>query len=228
MNKIRSTFVGVLVALMANASFAEGVMNLITLNTNDPAGYAAWAKKSAAKLVEANDSMAMGLCSPTSGAQVIGDHYLWTFFESQEKAWSSDPNNPVVRAEVAKLDVDRTIRTWDNWRIVRPAAVTESGYYYNMYVETDDVAGYLADLEGMIAEMDKRDYGVTMQVFVGDTGETVGTVMISLGAADGATLGRALDARTESWFTDVVAGFSAQRQIVHGFSMTCETYAMAG
>ena len=24
------------------------------------------------------------------------------------------------------------------------------------------------------------------------------------------------------------AGFSAQRQIVHGFSMTCETYAMAG
>ena len=66
-----------------------------------------------------------------------------------------------------------------------------------MYVETDDVAGYLADLEGMIAEMDKRDYGVTMQVFVGDTGETVGTVMISLGAADGATLGRALDARTE-------------------------------
>ena len=59
MNKIRSTFVGVLLALMANASFAEGVMNLITLNTNDPAGYAAWAKKSAPKLVEANDSMAV-------------------------------------------------------------------------------------------------------------------------------------------------------------------------
>ena len=33
MNKIRSTFVGVLLALMANASFAEGVMNLITLGT---------------------------------------------------------------------------------------------------------------------------------------------------------------------------------------------------
>ena len=98
MNKIRSVFVGVLLALMANASFAEGVMNLITLNTNDPAGYAAWVKESASKIVEANDSMAMGLCSPTSGAQVIGDHYLWTFFESQEKAWSSDPMNPVVRA----------------------------------------------------------------------------------------------------------------------------------
>ena len=180
---------------MANVAFAEGVMNLITVNTNDPAGYAAWAKKSAPTFVEANGAMAMGLCSPTSGAQVIGDHYLWSFFESQEKAWSSDPMNPVVRAEVAKLDVERTVRTWDNWRIVRPAAITESGHYYNMYVETDDVAGYVAGLERMIAEMDKRGYGVSMQIFVGDTGTTVGTVMISLGAADAATLGRAMDAR---------------------------------
>ena len=228
MNKIRSTFAGVMLTLIANASFAEGVMNLITLNTNDPAGYAAWAKESAPKIVEANDAMAMGLCSPTSGAQVMGDHYLWSFFESQEKAWASDPMNPVVRGEVAKLDVDRTIRTWDNWRIVRPAETTESGHYYNMYVETDDVAGYLAGLDSMIAEMDKRGFGVTMQVFIGDTGETVGTVMISLGASDAATLGRAMDARTEGWFTEIVSGFSAQRKMVHGFSMTCDTYAMAG
>ncbi len=69
---------------MANVAFAEGVMNLITVNTNDPAGYAAWAKKSAPTLVEANDAMAMGLCSPTSGAQVIGDHYLWSFFDPGE------------------------------------------------------------------------------------------------------------------------------------------------
>ena len=228
MNKLRSTFVGVLLALMANVALAEGVMNLITVNTNDPAGYAAWAKKSAPTLVEANGAMAMGLCSPTSGAQVIGDHYLWSFFESQEKAWSSDPMNPVVRAEVAKLDVERTVRTWDNWRIVRPAAITESGHYYNMYVETDDVAGYVAGLERMIAEMDKRGYGVSMQIFVGDTGTTVGTVMISLGAADAATLGRAMDARTEGWFTNIVSSFAAQRKMVHGFSMTCDTYATAG
>ena len=48
---------------------AEPVMNLITINTNDPAGYSAWAKGSAKALVKANNAMAMGLCSPTSGAQ---------------------------------------------------------------------------------------------------------------------------------------------------------------
>ena len=76
MNKTRSTFVGVLLALMANASFAEGD-EPATLNTNDPAGYAAWAKKSAPKLVEANDSMAMGLCSPTQSSG-HWTHELWT------------------------------------------------------------------------------------------------------------------------------------------------------
>ncbi len=132
---------------MANVAFAEGVMNLITVNTNDPAGYAAWAKKSAHTLVEANGAMAMGLCSPTSGAQVIGDHYLWSFFESQEKAWSSNPMNPVVRAGVAKLDVERTVRTWDNWRIVRPAAITESGFAVGNEISMADFAiFYIVDI----------------------------------------------------------------------------------
>ena len=49
---------------------AEPVMNLITINTNDPAGYAAWAKSSAPTLIKANNAMAMGLCSPTSAATV--------------------------------------------------------------------------------------------------------------------------------------------------------------
>ena len=228
MKKLRVSLIGMFLALFANASHSEGVMNLVTLNTDDPAGYAAWAKGSASALVKINDSMAMGLCSPTSGAEVIGDHYLWTFFESQEKAWQADPMDPAQRAEVAKIDVDRTIRTWDNWRIVRAAEITESGHYYNIYVETADLGSYLAGLDTLMAEMDKRGLGVTMQVFVGDTGATVGTVMVSLGAENAATLGRAMDARTEDWYQKIVAGFAGQREMVHAFSMTCQTFAMAG
>ena len=76
---------------------AEPVMTLITVNTADPAGYAGWAKSNAEKLSKANGAMAMGLCSPTSGAQKMGDHYLWSFFGSQEAAWSADPMNPIQR-----------------------------------------------------------------------------------------------------------------------------------
>jgi len=206
---------------------AEPVMNLITINTNDPAGYAAWAKSSAPTLIEANNAMAMGLCSPTSGAQEMGDHYLWTFFDSQVTVWSNDPMNPTVAAEVAKMDVERRIRMWDNWRIVRAAEVSEKGYYYNLYVKTDNPGGYIAALDRVYAEMQERGYDLTMQIFMGDTGETAGMVMVSLGSSDRAEVGRMMDARSEGWFQQALAGLDGTREIVHGFSLMCETYAMA-
>ncbi len=62
-------------------SQAEPVMNLITLNTQDAAGYAQWAKRSAPIIAKANGAMAMGLCSPMAGAEVMGDHFLWRFWD---------------------------------------------------------------------------------------------------------------------------------------------------
>ena len=44
----------------------------------------------------------------------MGDHYLWTFFDSQAKVWASDLMNPEVAADVAKMDVDREVRMWDS------------------------------------------------------------------------------------------------------------------
>lgn len=227
MKKLTTIASGILMALMANATIAEPVMNLITVNTKNAAAYAGWVKDSAPAIIEANSAMAMGLCSPTSGAQEAGDHYLWSLFDSQETAWQGSPSNPVVQREVAKMDFERTIRTRDNWRMVRVAETLEQGHYYNMYVETNAPGSYLAGLDALKAEMDKRGLGISMQVFIGDTGETAGTVMISLGAEDPAVLGRAMDARSEPWFTNIVSSFEAERTLVHGFSMTCQTYATA-
>ena len=104
MNLIKN-IVGSLVLVACAASQAEPVMTLITVNTAEPAAYSAWAKKNAAAISKANGAMAMGLCSPTSGAQKMGDHYLWSFFDSQTSVWSSDPMNPVVRDAVANMNV---------------------------------------------------------------------------------------------------------------------------
>ena len=206
---------------------AEPVMNLITINTNDPAGYSAWAKGSAKALVKANNAMAMGLCSPTSGAQKMGDHYLWTFFDSQATVWANDPMNPGVAAEVAKMDVDREVRMWDNWRIVRAAEVSEKGYYYNLHVKTDNPGGYMAALDNLYSEMQERGHDVSMQIFMGDTGETAGLLMVSLGSSDRAAMGRMMDARAEGWFQKAVSNLDGKREIIYGFSLVCETYAVA-
>ena len=219
MNNLRKLFGIYLFGSLMAAANAEPVMNLITVNTNNAAGYAAWAKSSAPALVKANNAMAMGLCTPTSGAEMMGDLYLWSFFDSQETVYKTDPMNPAVQAEVAKMKVDRTIREWDTWRIVRAAEATERGYYYNVRVKTNNMSGYLAGLDAMYAEMQKRNMGVSMQVFVGDTGSNTGIAMVSMGSADGAALGRALDARTESWYRDLVSQFEGQRDLEHGFSL---------
>ena len=227
MRELRKVFGFAFVSVLMTTASAEPVMNLITVNTNDAAGYSAWARASAPALVEANNAMAMGLCMPTSGAEVMGDLYLWSFFDSQESAYKTDPMNPAVQAEVAKMDVDRSIREWDNWRIVRAAETTERGYYYNVRVKTNNMSAYLAGLDAMYAEMQKREMGVTMQVFVADTGVNTGIVMVSTGSPDGASLGRALDARTESWYANAISNFEGHRELEHGISLICETYAVA-
>jgi len=40
-------------------------------------------------------------------------------------------------------------------------------------------------------------------------------------------VGRMLDTRTEDWFTDIISGLEGKREMVHGFSLVCETFYAA-
>ena len=162
--KITGKSLAVLVSVFCLTARAEPVMTLITVNTPDPAGYATWARSNAEDISKANGAVAMGLCSPTTGAEQMGDHYLWSFFPSQQAVWSSDPRNPIVQKAVASMNVERTVRTWDNWRIVRAAETSEKGYYYNLYVKTDNPSAYVAALDELHAGMRERGFDVSMQV----------------------------------------------------------------
>ena len=63
---------------------------------------------------------------------------------------------PTVQKAVASMNVERTVRTWDNWRIVRAAETSEKGYYYNLYVRTDNPSAYVAALDELHAGMRER------------------------------------------------------------------------
>ena len=204
---------------------AEPVMNLITINTADGAGYAAWAKGSAEAISKSNNAMAMGLCSPTAGAEQPGDHYLWSFFDSQVTAWSTSSQNPTIREEVAKMSVKRTIKEWDTWRILRAAPTnSDGGYFWNIVVKAENAASYLNALDNLTVAMKENGHDVTMQVFMADTGRWAGLFMVSLSASDGAILGAAMDDRTEPWFTEILTSLEGSREYVHGFALQCETY----
>ena len=217
-----------LVMGMASLSWAEPVMNLITVNPQDPVGYANWARASSPAIAKSNNAMAMGLCVPRAGAEVMGDVFLWSFFDSQTTAWKVSPMNPVTVAEVAKMDVDRTIRYWDNWRMVREGAeLWPKSYLWNVVVKTRDVSGYLSAVDNLMAEMKNNGLGdIVLQAFVADTGKWSGMVMVSMSAKSAERLGNALDARTQPWFAKALSDFGGIREYHHSWALDCEAYYM--
>ena len=58
--KIFGKVSAVLVSVFCLTARAEPVMTLITVNTPDPAGYAAWARSNAEDISKANGAVAMG------------------------------------------------------------------------------------------------------------------------------------------------------------------------
>ena len=203
---------------------AEPVMNLVTINTQDGTGYAAWARGSAEAISKSNNAMAMGLCSPIAGAEQMGDHYLFSFFDSQKTAWATNSQNPTMAKELAKLKVKRTVKEWDNWRILRASPdIADSGYYWNIVVKAENAKSYLNTLDKLTAALKANGHDVSMQVFMADTGRRAGQFMVSLGSPNGAALGAAMDDRTQPWFAEVLSELEGAREYLHGFGMRCET-----
>ncbi len=216
---------GALALSFTVVTHAEPVMNLITLNTPDSAGYANWLKGSAKAIGKSNNAMTMGLCTPMAGAEQMGDHYLFSFFDSQKTAWTNSTQNPTMQKEVAKLKVNRTIKEWDNWRILRAApSNSDSGFFWNIIVKTDNPGSYLVALDNLSAALKDNGHEVSMQVFVADTGRRAGHFMVSLGSPDRTVVGAAMDDRTKPWFTQVLSDLEGEREYVHGFAMRCDTY----
>ena len=200
-------------------------MTLITVNTDNPAGYIEWARASSETLGEANGASGVGICSARVGAEEMGDLYFWTLFDSNETAWKSDPNNPTVAKEVAKMKVNRTIRDWDNYRVVRQASSLDEKFSsWNIMVKTSDMTQYLSIIDKLHAAMKENGFeDVNMQVFVPDSGRWSGGVMVAMQAASPTRLGAALDARTQPWFTSILSELKDIREYQYGWGLDCET-----
>ena len=68
----------VIFSLLFLSSYAstEPVMSLITVNTDDTAGYRNWAKGSSEAIAKTNGASVVGLCLPRIGAEEMSDLYF--------------------------------------------------------------------------------------------------------------------------------------------------------
>ncbi len=215
----------------AFAVSAEPAMNLVTINTQDTAGYVAWLKGSSKAIANATNASTAGICRPIAGAEEEGDLYVWFMADSQQKLAEADPQSDAIMAEVAKITVKRTIKTRDIWRVVRTEGVASNNggpfSAWNILVKTSDIGGYLNALNALKSSMNENGLEDTvLNAFVADTGKWAGMVMVSLQAPTGGRLGAAMDARTSPWFTEALSDLQGIREYVHGWVMSCEvTYA---
>ena len=122
------------------------------------------------------------------------------------------------------MNVQRTIKEWDTWRILRAApSVSDSGYYWNIIVKAENTKEYLSALDNLSTALKENGHDVSVQVFMADTGRRAGQFMVSLGSENGEALGAAMDDRTQPWFSEVLSGLEGAREYLHGFGMRCET-----
>ena len=76
---MKKLFKTLLISLFTLTMNAEGGLSVITINTDDAAGYVSWLKENSP--ISANswgDNVASsGICSPISGGEQEGNHYVW-------------------------------------------------------------------------------------------------------------------------------------------------------
>lgn len=221
-----------LLAVPPLMSFASPTMNVVTVNTEDYNGYMDWARKSAKVIGSANGAVASGICRSTAGAEVEGDIYYYTLAESMEKMLQGDVNVGKVAKEIAKMQVTRTVRLRDAYRIVKAssstATVGQVNSNMNILVRTKDVAAYVKGLGQFETALHDNGFkDITLQAFLAETGDYTGLVMTSLGAPSRVRLGAALDARAEPWASSIIGSWDGTREYVRGIFMDCETIYVA-
>tara|TARA_B110000211_G_C13807898_1_gene433546 strand:+ start:196 stop:678 length:483 start_codon:yes stop_codon:yes gene_type:complete len=158
----------------------------------------------------------------------MGDHYIFTFFDSQKALWAADPVDPIMVKEIAKMNVKRTVKEQDHWAVVRALPTNgDIGYFWNITVIAENANRYLSTLDKLVPAMKANGHDVSMNVFVADTGRRAGQFMVSMGSPDRAALGALLDDRTQPWFAEVMSDLEGTREIVLGQALRCESYYSA-
>ena len=206
---------------------AEPAMNLVTVNTQDADGYVDWLRNSSTPIAHAMNASSAGICRPTAGAEQEGDLYVWLMSDSQQLLAEGDSQSDAIMAEVAKITVDRTIKTRDIWRVVRNEGIASVNgkpfAAWNLLIKTTDLGGYLSALDDLKTSMNENGFEDTvLNIFVADTGKWAGMVMVSLQAPSDGRLGAAMDARTSPWFSKALSDLQGIREYVHGWVMSCD------
>ena len=148
MNKIKSNLLTLFVCLFATTAIAQPGLSVFTINTDDAAGYLKWLTESTPTFVDAwGDSVvSSGICSPISGGEDDGDHYVWNISPSMTATLAANDrafNDEASLKAISKISKKREIKRRDIYNVVKPSNSSYSAgvtlAQYNLLSRPNDI-----------------------------------------------------------------------------------------
>ena len=204
-------------------------LQIVRVQTDDPAGYVAWAADSASALLGGNPG-AVTTCLPRFGAEEGVDVYFSASAPDAGSLLALDVNAPVVVRETAKVADIRTVVARDVFLPLKPGQTREAGESWSqmaLFVETTEPARYVELIEEFEEALHANGFdAVAWMVHTMNSGDYAGLLHVALQAPNGQRLGDALDAAsTASWSNFARGEFNGLRKIVRGMFIECTLHA---
>jgi hypothetical protein len=205
-------------------------LQVVRVQTDDPAGYVAWAAESADALLGGNPG-AVTTCLPRFGGEEGVDAYWVASAPDTGTILSLDLNGPVVQRETGRVADLRTVVARDIFLTVKTGRAIQPGDSWQQiafFVDTDQPARYLE----LVAELERGFHAnglddVFMEAHTMNSGDYAGKLHIAMQAPDGQRLGDALDASaTAAWSNFARGDFNGVRRIVRALFIECTTHAV--
>ena len=214
------------------AAFSQPALQVVTVNTEDAMAYVSWAQSAAPVFAKINDLPgAIGTCLPGAGAEEEGDAYWWSLAPSHASLMTGSARDPAVLKEVEKVEDIRTVRERDIWSVVKSSdrvlAAGDTYAAWNILVETDSLAEYLAVLDALEAAYHSNGFDdVHIAAYRVNTGDYSGNIMVSSSAPTPERIGAVMDALEEPWAQESMMQFEGMRKWVRGTTLQCQVHVV--
>ncbi len=212
--------------LFSTQTLATPAMSVVTVNTEDPVGYMAWAQKNGAAIGNAIEATAGGVCLSIAGFYEPGEVYYWHTFKDHASAMGASIYNEGVLEQASKLRVKRTISRSDSLslhfseELLLDVGDTHSNW--NLVISTDDVQSYEEKLTRINDEATKRGFeDVSLSIHGFLTGEDAGKLLVMVRAPSKERLGNFLDQLDSDWMAPMMSGLSGIRTYERALLTNC-------
>ena len=225
-NKFTTVF---LISFLTSFASAEGGLSVITINTDNPSDYVDWLKKSTPIFADTwGDNVASsGICTPISGGEREGNHYVWSLSPSLAATMASGSDASIDKA-VKKISKKRTVERRDVYEVIKiTSQVNVAGQLtaqYNLLSTPSSVSAYVEAVTAMETAAAKNGFSdVEIAVFqASGAGAGAGMVMASVQAPSTQRLGDFLSQRNSGWMAEAMKDFPSLRKSEHDWLLNCE------